>query len=100
MALVSLCLYPGSSGAKNECLGHCAVTVVVHVTPDTQGGSAQRWELACGRQGQRTSFGEGSHGWESPQRRACLAVANGELKAPCSFEAVARPIVLRLSYFS
>src|SRR5215472_8261746 len=33
-----VCLYPGSGGAKNEGLGHCAVLVAVCVPPDTQVG--------------------------------------------------------------
>ena len=33
-------LYPGSSGAKNEGLGYCAIRVAVGVLPDTQNCSA------------------------------------------------------------
>ncbi len=36
----SVCLYPVSGGAKNEGLGHRAVSVVARVPPDPQGGSA------------------------------------------------------------
>ncbi len=46
-----VCLRPGARGAKNEGLGHRAVSVAVRVPPDTQAGSAQRGELACGRHG-------------------------------------------------
>ena len=35
-----VCLYPGSGGAKNEGLGHCAVRVALCVPPDTKVGSA------------------------------------------------------------
>src|SRR5262249_21767598 len=34
-----VCLYPGSGGAENEGLGHCAVRVAVCVPPDTDAGS-------------------------------------------------------------
>src|SRR5215467_10353844 len=36
-----VCLYPGSGGAKNEGLGHCAVRVAVCVPPDTQVGNTR-----------------------------------------------------------
>jgi hypothetical protein len=46
-----VCLYPRSRGAKNEDLGHGAVSVALCVPPDTHAGSGNCWELACGCKG-------------------------------------------------
>jgi hypothetical protein len=91
-------LDPGSGGAKNEGFGFRAVSVAVHVPPDTQEGSAKRGELARGRGGERTPFGKRKQGWEGPQHGPRLTVVDRQLSAPCPFEAVRRPRVHRLSH--
>ena len=35
-----VCLYPGSGGAKDKGLGHCAIRVAIRVPPHAQTGSA------------------------------------------------------------
>lgn len=93
----SVCLYPDPGGTKNEDLGYCAIRVALGVLPDTQSGSGCRGELACGRVGERTPFGEGKQCREGPQHLSRLTVLDRELYAPRPFEAVGRPSVHRLS---
>ena len=93
----SVCLYPDPGGTKNEDLGYCAIRVALGVPPDTQSGSGCRGELACGRVGERTPFGEGKQCREGPQHLSRLTVLDRELYAPCAFKTSLRIIPPRLS---
>ncbi len=74
-----MCLYPHSSGVKNERLEHRGVSPALRVPPDTEAGSEQRGGLPCGRVCDCTPFSEGKQRREGPQHRARLTIALGDV---------------------